>query len=300
MKHFLSITMVFVILASFLAGCSAVNQTTGMKESAPQNNSGSGRTDSTAPSAGDARQPAGAEKSAAPAQSTFSADRLVIYDATLSLTVRDSAESIDIVNQLAKDAGGFIASSSTRYERDQQIATLTLKIPALVYDDFMSRLRKSAIKVTREDSKTQDVTEEYSDLQAQLRNLEATEAQYLELLKRAQTIDDILKVQQRLSDTRGQIERTKGRITYLERRSDMATITVNLVPETLEKARTSVWEPLRVAADAWQASLAFLAGISNILITAVVFFWWLILFIAVALFLLRNRFSHQKRKEVGS
>ncbi|MDO8670625.1 MAG: DUF4349 domain-containing protein, partial [Dehalococcoidia bacterium] len=98
-----------------------------------------------------------------------------------------------------------------------------------------------------------------------------------ELLKKAATIDDILKVQQKLGDTRGQIERIKGRMIYLERRSDMATITVSLRPDSpARNVNSQTWDPIRVASDSWEASMIFLQTIGSLVIAIAVFFWWLI------------------------
>ena len=83
-------------------------------------------------------------------------------------------------------------------------------------------------KVTSKKISGQDVTEEYVDLQSRLRNAEAQEAQMLELMKRAQTIEEILTVQSRLADIQSQIEQIKGRMKYMESRTDFATITVDL------------------------------------------------------------------------
>ena len=74
--------------------------------------------------------------------------------------------------------------------------------------------------MSRSESTTgQDVTEQYTDLDSQLRNLEASEAQLLELMKQAGTVEEILKVQQELTNTRGQIEQIKGQMQYLEQSS---------------------------------------------------------------------------------
>lgn len=211
------------------------------------------------------------------------ADRLVIYTANLTLFVKDLGQSMDAVTEIVNVAGGFVAGTridgdATPKDKDGvQTAYVTLRIPATKYQDVLARLRKLSVKSPQEDSTSQDVTEEYSDLQAQLRNLEVVEAQYQELMKKATTIDEILKVQQKLGETRSLIERTKGRIVYLERRADMATVNVYLKPEALGKdGRPQIWDPLKEAADAWNASLVFLQAIATVAIKITVFFWWML------------------------
>jgi hypothetical protein len=107
-----------------------------------------------------------------------------------------------------------------------------------------------AEQVRSESSEASEVTEEYTDLQARLRNQEATEAQLLELLNKAETIPDILAVQDKVSQVRLEIERVQGRINVLDSLTSMATITVELaafVPQ--ERGGDQGW-----AANAWDVA----------------------------------------------
>jgi hypothetical protein len=79
------------------------------------------------------------------------------------------------------------------------------------------------------------VTEEYTDLSSQLRNLQATEQQLLKLMEKATKVDEILSVQKELSNTRGQIEQIKGRMQYLEK-----TSTTSLIDVLLEQSKLNV------------------------------------------------------------
>jgi hypothetical protein len=98
------------------------------------------------------------------------------------------------------------------------------------YQAAMNQLRDGglAIEVRDEKATTQDVTEEYSDVQTQLASLEATHRQLLDLLSRATSMDEVLKIQQQAAQVKLQIDRLKGRATALERLSELATITAKL------------------------------------------------------------------------
>src|SRR5205085_6052703 len=104
-------------------------------------------------------------------------------------------------------------------------------------------------KVTTETSGSQDVTDEYVDLGANLRNLQASETAILKLMDKATQIQDVLALQRELTNVRGQIERIQGRKTYLERRTDMATITValRLPAPPPSPALTGGWDPISTA-----------------------------------------------------
>lgn len=208
-----------------------------------------------------------------PSDQAITGLRKIIYTGDIQLEVANPVATMDRIQLLVRDVGGYVASSNTVYENDKQIVTMSLRVPAERYSDVLAQLRRLADKVREEKTTSQDVSEEYADLSAQLRNLEATEAQYLELMRRAQSIDDVLKVQQQLTTVRGQIERLKGRLTYLERRSDLATINVGLYPPSTP-ASGGYANPLEAAAIAWDASLRFLAAATSGAVAVIVFFWW--------------------------
>ncbi|GAI20046.1 unnamed protein product, partial [marine sediment metagenome] len=103
------------------------------------------------------------------------------------------------------------------------------------FNDAIQTMREMAVEVLSEEMWSQDVTEEYVDLSAKLKNLEATEKEYLRLMTKAEKVEDMLDVQRELSETRGQIERTKGRMQYLER-----TSTTSLIEVRLEQAKLDI------------------------------------------------------------
>jgi hypothetical protein len=107
---------------------------------------------------------------------------------------------------------------------------VSIRIPSDKFDQALSELRAMAVRVTSESTSTQDITEEYVDLESRLRNAEATESQYLALLGRAEEVEDILKIYESLSQIRYEIEQIKGRMQYLEQISAMSLISINLEP----------------------------------------------------------------------
>jgi hypothetical protein len=187
-------------------------------------------------------------------------DRKIVRNATLELNVENIPQSVQEIEDVAGAASGFVSSSnvfvSNANEQGEsvertQTASVTIRVPADAYASVMSQLRGIAKETVSETSDASEVTEEYTDLQARLRNLEATEARYLELLARAATIDEILTVQDRLNTVRLEIEQVTGRINVLNNLTDFATITVRLAlpPAIAEGGDNQSW-----AEEAWQRS----------------------------------------------
>ncbi|MCM8750148.1 DUF4349 domain-containing protein [Thermomicrobiaceae bacterium CFH 74404] len=251
----------------------------------------------TAPASGTLEVPAPAS-SGTTIGGTF--DRFVIRTGELELQVSDVGQALVAIRQLAIDAGGFVLSSSTYAqgeEEKRQTATLTIQVPSDRFDQFLNQVRTSplVVEVEREQLQSQDVTEEYLDLDARLRNLQATEQRYLALLDRASTIEEILRVEQELSRVRYEIEQVTGRKQYLERHIAYAQATITLVPvPSAQSATGPAFDLARAVERAWQASLRFIGGVAEITVMVLVFFWWLWpVLAALALLALRWRSRRQ-------
>ena len=193
------------------------------------------------------------------------ADRKIIRTATVELEVEAVGAAVQEVESIAVAAGGFVSRSSVFIEepselgeeddvapRRTQTATVTIRVPAEVYASVMSQLRGIAEEVKSEISEASEVTEEFTDLQARLRNLEATEAGYLELLTKADEIPDILIVQDRINQVRLEIEQVQGRMNLLDNLTDLATITVQLTLPVVPPEEPDGGQGW--AAEAWDAA----------------------------------------------
>ena len=217
--------------------------------------------------------------------------RVIIRTAEVSLVVGDAAASVETLGRLAAANGGYVTDS--RVWRDGQVvrATLTLRVPAPNLDAALAAVRKAATRVESETVSGDDVTQEYVDLESQVRNLEAAEAEMRQLMttvrERTKKAEDILEVYQQLTQLRGQIETAKGRMRYLSQMSAMSTIKVSLTPDAVTKpVADTVWQPVAVLKDASRALLKTGEGVADIAIWAVVYFGPLLLLLGGTLFVL--------------
>jgi len=209
--------------------------------------------------------------------------RKIIQTASLDLQVEDVADAFQEIGRIASTAGGFVFESSSSYTDERPEADITIRIPADQYESVLEALRGLAVKVERENSKAEDVTEEYIDLQAQLRNNQAVESRYIELLDLAQNINEVLTVQDRIDQVRLEIERVQGRINAIDTLSELVTISVHLRTEPAAEPESEVKvDPLGAAGKAWEASLFFLRVVAAGFLVVVVFLWWLLPLAAIA------------------
>jgi hypothetical protein len=240
---------------------------------------------------GTVKEPSGAQDTEQTAQNW---DRMIIRTATLQLQVKDVAASMDQVRNVVGGHAGYITGSESRQEGDYTVGSMTVQVPAAQFDAAMTQLRTLGVKVLNENVTSSDVTEEYTDLNSQLRNLQATETRILDLMKRAEQIDDVLTLDRELRGIQGEIERIQGRVNFLSKRTEMSTITVSLYPEaiTVEPSAqpAEAWDPVKIASQAWEASLRLLANVGTLAITVVVYLWWLLpLALIATIFLRRTR-----------
>ncbi len=207
--------------------------------------------------------------------------KMIIYNADLSLTVRDSSVAQEDITHIVEGIGGYVSNSSSyTYSGGLRRITLTLRLPADKFNAVMSELRDMAMEVTQETIGTQDVTQEYVDLESRLRALEAKADRLEELMEEAEDTEAVLSVYQHLSQTQIEIEQTKGRMQYLERSAAMATITVTLTPDALSQPiEIAGWRPAGIVKAAFEA----LVHVFQWLIGALI--WIVILVIPVLLFL---------------
>ena len=238
---------------------------------------------------------AGSQANALPDTSAQILDRMVIRTAQLAVEVGDMEQALAQARSIASRGGGFVSASNTHVEKvndqDRMVADLTLQVRSDAADGALSDLRALG-KVTSETSGSQDVTDEYVDLNSNLRNLQASESAILKLMDRATQIQDVLSLQRELANVRGQIERIQGRKTYLERRTDMATITLSLRPPPAQDSKPiagGAWDPFAVAQRGWQASLTLLRGVAEAVIIVVAFSWWLVPFVAFGAYVWLHR-----------
>lgn len=155
----------------------------------------------------------------------------IVKTASLSLGIAHGSfdDKAGEAHAIAGAYGGFVVESFASQGSDKRIAegSLVLRIPAESYDAALSRLRGLG-KVQHIEESGQDVSGEFVDLNARLRQLRAVEAQLLELLQRADDVPAALAVQNQLSQVQLDLEQARGRLQYLENRVAFATISLSM------------------------------------------------------------------------
>jgi len=179
--------------------------------------------------------------------------RKMIHDLSLTLEVIDINDTVTSISQEVQKLQGYVISSRQSGSDNHSSAQLTAKIPA----DKLSVLRDSFPswgKVLDQELFTNDITNQYYDSQTRLQVLEAEEKRYLEILNQAQTVDDVLKVENALGNVRQQIEQLKGQLKLWNHQVDYSTVTLQIV--TRQSPNVNVpdpWQPISWS-ETWKAA----------------------------------------------
>jgi hypothetical protein len=161
------------------------------------------------------------------------AGRQVIYRASISLHVDSFAKTDEKIAVLVKDSGGYISQSGEdRSYGTQRGGRWTVRVPMDKFFTFLDSVGQLGV-TDRRDVQSQDVSEEFVDLEARLKNKQALESRLLELVaKRGDEIKDVLALETELSRVREEIERMQGRLRYLNDRVTLTTIEITASERT--------------------------------------------------------------------
>lgn len=285
------ITILLVLAALVAAGCAVDDAVT----EAPV---GDG-ADGSAPVADDdvadraEERPAGDDARAADLDGiAAAATRRIIRDATVELVVEDPDETVDEIGVLARSVGGFVSDADLRRPTDEPLrGTVTLRVPATELDRVVDDLRDLALVDESVSISARDVTGEYQDLEARLRNLRAYEAELLELLATIRergdaSPDSLLNVFERVRQAREEIEQLEGRLDALDDLVSLSTVRVHLrapAEATVLGDPTDVWKPSDVLVAAGRSLVAVLQGVGTAAIWLGVFVVPLLLIVGVPL-----------------
>jgi hypothetical protein len=160
--------------------------------------------------------------------------RRVIRTGAVAIEVEKFEETARRVLSIAEAAGGFVADSSYVEEEGRPRGSFVLRVPASRFSEVVRQVETLGT-VQRRQIGGQDVTEEFIDIEARVRNLERQEARLLTFMDRATKIPDLMAVEQEVGRVRGEIERLTGRLRLLANRVEFATIQA----EVTQKRRKS-------------------------------------------------------------
>lgn len=200
-----------------------------------------------------ASQPVSLEQADAANTASQAVDRKIIRNASLTLEVASPSDVQPKIVSIAEAHQGFVVTSEatqrTADDRTKPEITVNLivRVPASQFNQVLEEVRAVGTRRLQEKVTGQDVTEEFMDLEARIKNQKALELQFLEIMKRAGKVEDALSVQTQLAGVRTEIEKLEGRRRFLENQASLSTINITLQPPTQIVNATGFWYSVRTA-----------------------------------------------------
>lgn len=252
---------------------------------------------------GAAAQPTGAPRAESAPGQTQADKRMIVYTGAMSLQVNDTAETINKIQEVLAGVNGYISSRSVvEYGENKLRGTISIRVPAAQLEPTLAQIRALGVKVLKETQDSNDVTAEFTDLDARRKNLEAYEVELQKLLEtvreRTGKAEDILAVYNQLTQVRGEIEQIKGRQNYLQNTSALATYTIDLVPvEEVVVQGDPGWNPGTTVSLALDRLVTILQGLADVAINLAIIVLPVLLILIVPvliLFLIVRAFAKRR------
>lgn len=156
-------------------------------------------------------------------------ERKIIKNADLQLQVDDYQQTVEAVKQQVISLGGYITNESVSAKDSQgsMRGNLQIRMPYLQFETFLNGIEGLG-KVQNRNIYTQDVTEEFVDVESRLKAMQTKEERLLAILQNTGKLADLLAVENELANTRAELESLQGRLRFLSNRVDYSTINFNI------------------------------------------------------------------------
>ena len=152
---------------------------------------------------------------------------ILIKTGSLHFAVKDFDTAYQSIKTKIQNHNGYIVSENSRGAKN---TNLVIKVPVSDFHQLLELIEKEADQVylVTKSVNSQDVTEEYIDVESRIKSKKAIETRYLEILTKARNVTEILKVEKELGKIRTEIEQSEGRLQYLRNRSNYSTISLTI------------------------------------------------------------------------
>jgi hypothetical protein len=227
--------------------------------------------------------------------STAQIERHIIRSANAEIVVDDVEGVFETIIELVDLKSGYVESSSIGSGRgyhpfdesptDRLTANITARIPSNYLEQLLEEIGDMAVGQPYLMVSSRDVTSEYTDTEITLENLRAVEKRFRSLLDDARSVSEIIEVQDRLNQTRLEIDRYTRRLKYLESQVAMSQLNVTIYGEVPEEHNSL----LEVISVAWGASIETINMVFRTILSVVVFSWWIILVVCPLIYFINKK-----------
>ena len=225
-----------------------------------------------------------------PQPSSNEIEQKIIKTARLAFETKDVEVTHKKILQLASQNKGLVQNDNSGKDYNRIYKSLTVRIPTENFQKFIDGISEGVDYFDQRDISRQDVSEEFVDLEARLKAKRVLEERYLELLKKANKVEEMLQIERELSNIREKIEAKQGRLQYLQSQVSMSTVNIEFYKTTAETGITqSYGQKMKNALQGgWNGISVFFLGI--------LYLWPLFLVAIIVVIILRIFLKKRKPK----
>jgi len=230
-------------------------------------------------------------KAPAPPKVKQEIEQKIIKEATLRFETDNLENTFNQVQKAVSSNNARIINDSEGKDYATVFRNLIVKVPSQNFDRFISDASKGVSYFEVKNISAEDVTEQYIDLTSRLKTKKKLEERYLEILKKANKVSEILEIEEQISAIREEIEAKEGQLKYLESRVSESTITIEFYKTIAEKEGVKI----SYGSKLWNAVKSGFYTLSDLLISLLSAWPFVILFVVLAYFI-RKRFKRRKKE----
>ena len=212
--------------------------------------------------------PANAPSTSMKSYSSISEESRIQIQASISLEVQNISDAVEAIRALVNQHKARVTSSESG-DLYNKYANISILVPKESFNELIEAIKNVATKVTNENIYSNDVTEEFVDIEAKLNVMKQTENRFITLLSETSNVEEIMSVERELMRLRGEIDSLEGRMRYLSKTTDNSVLNVHMAEEVPMTGRD--WSFFDSFANSVRSLVSFSKHIANFFISLIVF-----------------------------
>ena len=213
-------------------------------------------------------------------------EQKIIKEGNLRFETNDLEATYSQIQNAVKNQNATIQNDTEGKDYQSVFRKLIIRVPSKNFDPFLTAISKGVSYFDNKEITSQDVTTEFIDIEARLKAKKVLENRYIELLKKANKVSEMLEIEAQLSAIREEIEAKEGQLRYMQNQVSLSTITIEFYKTTAEESGVTI----SYGAKVWNAVKSGFYGISSFFLGLLEI--WPFIIIAITLFyFIRKRFK---------
>lgn len=216
-------------------------------------------------------------------------EQKIIKEGNIRFETNDLEDTYNQIQNSAKKNNAIIQNDTEGKDYESVFRKLIIRVPSKNFDLFLKDISKGVTYFDNKEISSQDVTEEYIDIDARLKTKKVLESRYLELLKKANKVSEMLEIEKQLSSIREEIEAKEGQLNYIQNRVSFSTITIEFYKSVAEESGATASYGMKI----WTAIKSGFNSVSSLFIWLLEI-WPFVIILSAITYFIRKKIKTKK------